>query len=279
MAVWFVTGASSGIGRAVVERLLARGDRVAATSRCAEKLTELVRKHPATLWTAALDVTDAVAVREVVNRAFTELGRIDVLFSNAGHKAFGAAEEFSDEMIADQIALHLTGPIHLVRAALPHLRKQGGGRIIQTTGLEAEVGLPGGSVHHASKWGAEGFFESLAAEVAPFGVEVMMVVPGNVRTDYGAATSIAFPAPEYAETPIGRIRRYLDSHGGRLVASVQSDPAQVAAAILDAASAVPAPRRVVLGSDAYLAVHAALAARMAELEAGWTVSVSTDLPV
>ncbi|WP_205650726.1 SDR family oxidoreductase [Actinoplanes solisilvae] len=277
MAVWFVTGASSGLGRAVVEILLARGDRVAATARNKDALAGLAGRYPDRVWTDSMDVTDTNAIRAVVARAFAEFSRIDVILSNAGRRAFGSAEDLSDEMISEQIALHMTGPMQLVRAVLPYLRKQGGGRIIQTTGMDAQIGLLGGTVYHASKWGAEGFFESLIPEVAPFGIGVTMVAPGNVRTGYGEATVIADPSEAYAATPVGRVGRYLLAHGGNLVASVQGDPVKVAAAIVDSATTDPAPRRIVLGSDAYLAIHATLTARLAELEEGRSSAIATDL--
>ena len=119
MAQWFVTGASAGIGREVTQQLLAAGHRVAATARNTGRLQDLAKEYPGLLWTATLDVTDTLAVRAVAAKAFAELGRIDVVFSNAGRGAFGAAEELTDQAIAEQVAVNLTGPIELVRAVLP----------------------------------------------------------------------------------------------------------------------------------------------------------------
>ena len=127
---WFITGTSSGFGRQMTEKLLARGDRVAATARSADRLSDLKDGYGDLLWIADLDVTDTAAVREVIARAFHELGRIDVIVNNAGYGLFGAAEELSDEQIRDQIATNLVGPIQVTRAALPHLRDQVWGRII-----------------------------------------------------------------------------------------------------------------------------------------------------
>lgn len=274
MATWFVTGASEGIGRAVTEHLLAAGHQVAATARRAERLTDL--GQPGQLWTAALDVTDTDNVRAVVARAFADLDRIDVVFSNAGRAAFGAAEELDDETIADQIAVNMTGPIQLVRAVLPFLRAQGGGRIIQTSTMGAQITSPGGGMYHASKWGLEGFLESLIGEVAPFGIGVTMVEPGNVRTGFGAAMSIAPAVDAYARTPVGQVRRYIEATGGNLTGAALGDPRKVAAAIVGSADVTPAPRRLVLGSDAFQAIQAALTGRLDELEAGKTLAASTD---
>ncbi|MCY1143172.1 SDR family oxidoreductase [Actinoplanes sp. Pm04-4] len=270
MATWFITGASAGIGRAVTEQLLRAGHRVAATAGDASRLKDL----SGNLWTADLDVTDTEAVRDVVSRAFGELGRIDVVFSNAGRGAVGAAEELSDEAIAEQIAVNLTGPIQLVRAVLPHLRAQGGGRIIQTTTMGAQISSPGASLYHSSKWGIEGFLESLAPEVAPLGIGVTMVEPGSVRTGFGAALSIAEPMAAYAGTPAGQVHRYVAASGGNLTGSAPGDPVKVAAAVIASAAVDPAPRRLVLGSDAYQAVRAALDARLGELDPA--LAASTD---
>ncbi|MFK3981033.1 SDR family oxidoreductase [Micromonospora sp. NPDC050397] len=278
MATWFVTGASAGIGRAVTERLLVAGHRVAATARRTERLVDLERAYPGKVWTETLDVTDTAAVRAVAARAFTELGRIDVVLSNAGLAAIGAAEELSDEVIAEQVAVNMTGPIQLVRAVLPFLRAQGGGRIIQTTTMGAQISSPGASIYHASKWGVEGFLESIIGEVAPFGIGVTMVEPGSVRTGFGAAMSIAPASDAYAKTPVGDVRRYIEGSGGNLTGSAPGDPYRVAKAIIESAEVTPAPRRLVLGSDAYRAIRGALTGRLGELEAGRALAAATDFP-
>ncbi|MFD8032775.1 SDR family oxidoreductase [Streptomyces sp. NPDC003737] len=275
---WFITGASAGIGRAVTERLLERGDRVAATARRVEVLSDLAERFGERLWTASLDVTDTKALNSTVERAFADLGRIDVIFSNAGRGAFGAAEELSEEAIDEQIALNMSAPIHLLRAALPYLRGQGGGRFIQTSTMGAQISSPGGSMYHASKWGVEGFLESVIPEVAPFGVGITMIEPGNIRTGFGAALAIAPPLEAYAHTPVGQVRQLIENSGGNLTGSAPGDPARVADAIIDTASRTPAPRRVALGSDAYAAVRQALTGRLDELDAGKSVAESTDFP-
>lgn len=276
MATWFVTGASSGIGRAVTEQVLDSGGNVAAVARRVDDLADLARLHDGRLWVAPLDVTDTAALRATVERAFAELGRIDVVFSNAGSAAFGAAEELDDVAIDQQIALNLVAPIQLTRAALPHLRAQGGGRIVQTSTMGAQITSPGGSMYHATKWGVEGFLESVAAEVAGFGVGITLVEPGNVRTEFGAAMSIAEPLDAYAETSVGQIRGVIETSDGNLTGGALGDPGRVAAAIIASTSQSPAPRRLVLGSDAHGAVRAALVDRLAEVEAGAELAVTTD---
>lgn len=134
-------------------------------------------------------MTDTAAIREVVERSFARLERIDVIISNAGYGLFGAAEELSDEQIDLMIATNLVGSIQLIRAALPHLRAQGGGRIIQISSYGGQVAFPGNSMYHATKWGIEGFVESVAREVASFGIGMTIVEPGGARTEfrYGSA--------------------------------------------------------------------------------------------
>ncbi|MCI2424270.1 SDR family oxidoreductase [Saccharopolyspora sp. K220] len=273
---WLVTGASAGIGRAVTRHLLAQGHRVAAPVRAPQRLADLADAYPDLLWTTELDLLDTGRLRKVVEEAFTAFGRIDVVLSNAGRGAFGAAEELSDEAVDEQIALNMTAPIQLLRAALPHLRGQGGGRFIQTSTMGGQISSPGGSMYHASKWGVEGFLESVIPEVAPFGIGITMIEPGNIRTGFGAALSISPALDAYAKTPVGQVRQFIEKSGGNLTGSAPGDPVKVAAAIIDTATQEPAPRRVALGSDAYDAIRSSLTGRLAELDAGHQVALSTD---
>jgi len=278
MSTWLITGATSGIGRSVTETLLERGDRVAALVRRPDALTDLGRAYPGQLWVAPVDVTDTGVLRAAVERAFADLGTIDVVFSNAGAGAFGAAEELDDSAIEQQLALNLVAPIQLIRAVLPHLRSQGGGRIIQMSTMGGQITSTGGSMYHASKWGIEGFTESVMGEVAPFGIGITLVEPGNVRTAFGAALTVAAPLEAYAGTPVGHVRQYIEGAGGNLTGDALGDPARVAEAIIATSVQSPAPQRLVLGSDAFSAIRAALASRLSQLDAGRTVSESTDFP-
>jgi NAD(P)-dependent dehydrogenase (short-subunit alcohol dehydrogenase family) len=178
---WLITGVSSGFGRELTQQLLDRGDRVVGSVRNTGKVADLLERHPETFRAEVLDVTDTAAVHEVVDRSFAELGRIDVIISNAGYGLFGAAEELTDAQVEQIIATNLTGSIQLIRSALPHLRAQGGGRIIQISTYGGQVAFPGNSLYHASKWGIEGFVESVAQEVAPFGIGMTIVEPGGAH--------------------------------------------------------------------------------------------------
>ena len=278
MTTWLITGASSGIGRAVTTKLLAEGHRVAAFARDPQAMDELATAYPELLWTARVDITDTVELRLATDRAFAELGRIDVLFSNAGSGAFGAAEELADAVIEQQIALNMVAPIQLIRSALPHLRAQGGGRIIQMSTMGGQLTTTGGSMYHASKWGIEGFTEALMGEVAAFGIAVTLIEPGNIRTPFGAALSIAPPIDAYAETPVGQVRQYIEAADGNLTANALGDPMLVADAIIAVAAQTPAPRRLALGSDAFDGIRTALVSRLSELDEAKAVSISTDFP-
>jgi NAD(P)-dependent dehydrogenase (short-subunit alcohol dehydrogenase family) len=272
---WFITGASSGFGRAMTERLLERGDRVAATARKPERLSDLAEKYGDRLWTAALDVTDTATLRAVVEKAFADLGRIDVIVSNAGYGTYGAAEEFTDEAIEAQIATNLLAPVQLTRAVLPHLRAQGGGRIVQLSSAGGQAVFPGGNLYHATKWGIEGFFESVIMEVAPFGIGITLVEPGVARTEFGHSLDVAPALDAYADTPVGQMRQYVEAPAG-VTANGPGDPDKIADAILASVDVSPAPRRLTLGSDAYQSVHAALTGRIEELEASKDLAFSTD---
>ena len=278
MGTWLITGATSGIGRAVAAALLATGDRVAAFARDPQAVGDLAASHPELLWTAQVDITDTRELRLATERAFAELGHIDVVFSNAGSGAFGAAEELDDSVIEQQIALNLVAPIQLIRSALPHLRAQGGGRIIQMSTMGGQLTTTGGSMYHASKWGIEGFTEALMGEVANFGIAVTLIEPGNVRTPFGAALSVAAPIGAYAQSPVGQVRQYIEAAGGNLTANAPGDPGLVADAIIAVAAQTPAPRRLVLGSDAFNGIRAALVSRLVELDEAKAVSASTDFP-
>jgi NAD(P)-dependent dehydrogenase (short-subunit alcohol dehydrogenase family) len=139
---WFITGVNSGFGRHMTEQLLARGDRVAGTVRKPDAMKDLKEKYGDLLWLAHLDITDTLEIRQIVNKAFANLGKIDVIVNNAGYGLFGAAEELSDEQIAHQLSTNLLGPIQLVRAVLPHLRAQGGGRIIGLSTYGGQAAFP-----------------------------------------------------------------------------------------------------------------------------------------
>jgi NAD(P)-dependent dehydrogenase (short-subunit alcohol dehydrogenase family) len=265
-----ITGASRGFGRELTEQLLARGDRVAATLRRPDQLADLAAVHGDRLWVRALDVTDTVQLREVVDGAFGELGRIDVVVSNAGYGVIGAAEELSDAQVEALIATNLIGSIQLARAVVAPMRAQGGGRILQVSSMGGQIAFPGFSLYHASKWGIEGFFEAFAAEVEPFGIRTTLIEPGMIRTSFYASAEHPPRLDAYADNP--NIAR-----GDTLLENMPGDQAKVVAAMIEVGEAEDPPRRLLLGSDAYRLVHRALADRLAAVEAQRDVAHSTDV--
>jgi NAD(P)-dependent dehydrogenase (short-subunit alcohol dehydrogenase family) len=272
---WLITGASSGFGRELAGLLLQRGDRVAATVRKPDALQDLAAKYGERLWVAILDVTDGTAVRKVINRAFAELQRIDVVVSNAGYALFGAAEEVGDEQIERQIDTNLLGSIQVARATIPNLRLQGGGRIIQISSSAGQAAYPTMGVYAATKWGIEGFFEGTIPEIAPFGIEVTLVEPGASRTNFASSSADAGQVLDvYQRTAAGDFRRMAAAAG---LGMFPGDPRKVASAIIASADQHPAPRRLTLGSDAYALVHEALTERLAALEAQKELAHSTDV--
>ncbi|MCC6633805.1 MAG: SDR family oxidoreductase [Gammaproteobacteria bacterium] len=272
---WLITGVSSGFGRVMTEQLLARGDRVVGTVLKPEAVADLRAQYPDTFIGPVLDVTDGAAVRSVVDASFAKLGRIDVIVSNAGYGLFGAAEELSDAQVEHIIATNLTGSIRLIRAALPHLRAQGGGRVIQLSSYGGQVAAPGNSLYHVTKWGIEGFCESVAQEVAPFGIGVTIVEPGGARTEfrYGSA-QVATPLPAYEGNPAHAFMKMLDPKNGL----APGDPARMAARIIESVDTKPAPLRMVLGSQALQNTIAAVRKRLEGFEAQTELAASTDFP-
>ena len=272
---WLITGVSSGFGRELTSQLLNRGDRVIGTVRDTSKIADLAGRWPDTFIPEALEMTDHPAVRRLVDRAFDQLGRLDAIVSNAGYGLFGAAEELSDDQVEHIIATNLTGCITLIRAALPHLRNQGGGRIIQISSYGGQVAFPGNSLYHATKWGIEGFCESVAAEVAPFGIGVTIVEPGGARTEfrYGSAR-VADLMPEYDNTPAHAFQRMLDPANGL----APGDPARMAARIINSVDIDPAPLRMILGAQALESTIGTLRRRIDDFERQTDLAASADFP-
>jgi len=271
---WFITGTSSGFGRALAEELLARGDRVVGTVRKLASMDDLKDRYADLLQVELLDVTDTYAINAVVGHAFKQSARIDVVVNNAGYGLSGAAEELTDHQIRHQIDTNLIGSIQVIRAAIPFLRVQGGGRVIQLASMGGQITFPNLSLYHATKWAIEGFVESVAQEVAPFGIEFTLVEPGMARTNFGTASMVAAePLAVYDATPVGDFRRA--AAAGQIPNN--GDPRKMAQAMIDSVYASPAPRRLTLGSDAYAAIRAALTDRLAELDAQRAIAVSTDV--
>ena len=269
---WLITGTSTGLGRLLTEQLLERGDRVVATLRRNGALDDLLAVHDDRLQVVNLDITDTLAMRDAVSQAFTTFERIDVVISNAGYGLFGAAEEASDEQIERQIATNLTGSIQFIRAVLPYLRKQGGGRIVQVSSEGGQITYPCFSLYHATKWGIEGFVESVAQEVAPFGIDFIIAEPGPTATHFADGLDRTLTNSAYEDTPAGEVRRALASGAF----AIKGDAEKTVSLIIEAADMLTPPLRLALGSTAYNSISNALNKRIGVLEANKEATLSAD---
>lgn len=245
--IWLVTGASSGFGRAITRAAIDAGDTVIAVARRTAALDDLVAAHPDQVEALALDVTDTERIETAVADIVARYGRIDVLVNNAGRTQVGAVEETTDRELRDLFDLHFFGPAALTRAVLPHMRAQRSGAIVMMSSVGGQLSFAGFSAYSATKFALEGFSEALAEEVAPFGIDVLVVEPGAFRTGLFGAGAAYFSAENevYAETA-GATRRMVETGDG----TQPGDPAKAAAAIRAALDAERTPLRLPLGADA-----------------------------
>ncbi len=260
--VWFVTGASSGIGRAIAAQALAAGDTVAGTFRSPEQVRAFGERAPGRALGLVADVTDAAQVKAAVESAAADAGGIDVLVNAAGYSVVGAVEELSDAEMRAQLDVNLFGVHRTVRAALPWLRAGRRSRIVNISSVAGQVGYPGLGAYDASKAAVELLSEALQAEVAPLGIRVIVVEPGNVRTEWAGRSMVMAREriAAYDETA-GASRRFFTELNGHQ----EGDPEVVAAVIRDAVEAVEPPLRLVVGADAHEWIRAKLERQQAEL--------------
>lgn len=239
--VWFVTGSSRGFGRQFVETALSRGDQVTATARNVQSLTELSATFGDAVLTLPLDVTDKAAVSAAVKQAHGHFGQLDVVVNNAGYGLFGAVEELSETDLRDQIETNLFGALWVTQSVLPILREQGHGHIIQVSTVGGVTTFPNLGGYHASKWALEGLSETLAKEVASFGIKVTIVEPGLFSTDWAGSSAVhADPLPVYAD-----LRAAIAASSKN---AIPGNPAAVGNALLKIVDAEKPPLRVFFGS-------------------------------
>jgi NAD(P)-dependent dehydrogenase (short-subunit alcohol dehydrogenase family) len=263
--VWFITGASSGFGNTLATAALDRGDVVVATARRVPVLDHPAGADPARVLALSLDVTDAEQRTAAVQQTIDRFGRIDVLVNNAGRTQVGAVEETTDQELRDLFDLHFFAPVALTVAALPHMRRRRSGVIVQMSSVGGQSVAPGFGAYCATKFALEGLSETLAEEVAPLGIRVLIVEPGAFRTGLFGPGAYHFSAelPAYAET-VGPTRRYVLEGDG----SQPGDPVRAAAAIMAAIDADDPPLRLPLGGDAVDRIVARLE-RLREEVARW----------
>ena len=270
---WVITGVSSGFGYEMVKQVLSRGDNVLGTVRKTQPVEDLIDRYPDQFHVAIVDMRDRKAVKQLGQKAEELFSTIDVIVSNAGYGLFGAAEELADEEIDDIIATNLTGSIDFIRAFLPVMRKKQHGRIIQISSYGGEVAFAGNSLYHATKWGIEGFCDSLSQEMAPFNIGVTIVEPGGARTEFRyKSAKIAKPIKAYDNTPAHAFQKMLDRKNGLAA----GDPERMAARIIESVDITPAPLRMVLGSGALKTTIEVLEKRLEDFKGQEQLAASTD---
>jgi NAD(P)-dependent dehydrogenase (short-subunit alcohol dehydrogenase family) len=248
-----------------------RGGRVAGTVRSLAHAEELQKQFPDQLWIAELDLSDLANIGNTFRAAVEHFGRIHAVVSNAAYSLMGAAEELQLDAIRHIVDTNLIGSIELARAAVAHMRPLGGGRLIQVSSGAGQAAFAGLSLYCATKWGIEGFFDSLAQEVADFGIQTTLVEPGTIRTDFGTSGILSPELDAYREGPAGMMRKMATS--GYLA---PGDPAKMARAIVETFEAEVAPPRLALGRDAFGYIHAALTARLDQIDAYKNLTTDCD---
>ena len=270
--VFLLTGGSRGLGRAIAEAVLAAGHQLVGTARDPRQLDDLVARYGDQVRAVALDVVDPAAAEAAVQTAVDAFGRLDVVVNNAGYADLAAVEDVSLDAFRAQVDTNLIGVVNVTKAALPVLREQGSGHIIQVSSVGGRMATPGLGAYQAAKWAVGGFSEVLAAEVAPLGLHVTVLEPGGMRTDW-AGSSMAIPpiSAPYAPT-VGKVAERMSD----FESAAASDPAKVAELVLKVAELDDPPVRLLVGTDAYNYGRAAWRARV-DGDADWeALSTSTD---
>ena len=267
---WLITGSSRGLGRAVAEAALAAGHQVVATARRADDVRDLVDRYPDRARAVTLDVTDRGQAADAVAATVAAFGRLDVLLNNAGYANVNSVEDFTEEDFRAQIETNLWGVITMTRAALPVLREQGAGHILQMSSTGGRDTAPGLGPYQTAKWGVEGFSGVLAKEVAPLGIAVTLIEPGGVRTDWAGASMTVHELRDAYRPTVGLMAEYAAS------GTPLGDPAKAAAAILAITEVDDPPLRLLLGSDAFAVARVADEAKIASDERWKELTFSTD---
>jgi len=273
--VWLITGSGNGLGRDIAEAALAAGDSVVAGARRLEELNSLVEQYAERVTPVKLDVREEDEAKAAVQTAVNTYGRLDVLVNNAGYGYFAPFEQMTSEQFRDVVETCLFGVVYTTHAALPVMRSQKGGYIFQVSSVGGRLAMPGNSPYHAAKWAVGGFSDSLASEVAPFGVKVCTLEPGGIRTNWAQRAGEKSPEvlPEY-EASVGAIYKLLASLRGRS----EGDPKKIADVIVKLANMRDVPKRLILGKDAETRVKNVESARAEEAAKYRELTLSTVFP-
>ncbi len=274
--VWLVTGSGRGLGRSIAEAALAAGDRVVAGARRIEQLNTLVEQYGERIHPVQLDVRDEAAANAAVQAAVDTYGRLDVLVNNAGYGYFAPFEQTTPAEFRDIVETCLFGVVYTTRASVPLMRKQRSGHIFQVSSIGGRMTIPGNSPYHAAKFAVGGFSDSLADEVAQFGVKVCTLEPGGIRTDFGHTASEKSPdlLPEY-KASVGALYEQLNA---LRASGHEGDPEKIAAVIVHLANTNDVPKRLILGSKAETYVRRAETARSEEAARYRNLTLSTTFP-
>ena len=271
--VFFLTGSSRGLGRQIAEAALAAGHYLVATARDPASLADLADRYGGRVLPVALDVTDPRAAEAAVAAGTAAFGRIDVVVNNAGYANLAAVEDISLDDFRAQVDANLFGVVNVTKAALPVLRGNGGGHIIQVSSVGGRLATPGLSAYQAAKWAVGGFSEVLAREAGPLGIKVTVLEPGGMRTDWAGSSMRVPPISEPYQPTVGAVAAMHAEHGSD---DALGDPGKVAQVVLAVAAMADPPLRLILGSEAYAYATAAARAR-AESDTAWhDLTVSTD---
>lgn len=273
MRTWLITGVSSGFGRALAQQILGRGEAVIGTLRRADQAAAFEALAPGRASACIADLTDRANLGVAIGAAIDKAGRIDVVVNNAGYGLAGAGEEVSDAEMRQQMETNFFGLVTVTQAALPYLRRQGSGHVVNISSLAGFMGIAGMSLYSASKFAVEGFSEGLAAEVAHLGIRVTIVEPGAFRTSWSSAAAIvrAQRSIEAYAPSAGKLKQGLAALDGHQ----PGDPHKAARAIIAAVDAANPPLHLPLGADAVRALRRQLAQRAAELDRWEALSVDT----
>ncbi|NEQ53194.1 MAG: SDR family NAD(P)-dependent oxidoreductase [Leptolyngbya sp. SIO3F4] len=269
--VWFITGASSGFGKAMAEYAIAQGHKVVVTARRKERLDELAQTVPDKVKAISMDVTDRKQIKQGVQQAIDTFGKIDVLINNAGYGIVGALEETPDVEFRKQMETNFFGAIAVTQEVLPHLREQGKGAIVNMSSMGGNMSFGGFSAYSASKFALEGASEALAQEVAPFGIKTMIVEPGAFRTEFAGQALKHMPKIDAYDDIVGGTREFAKGMDG----TQEGDPMKAAKAIDKALRSEDTPLRLQLGPDAVEAIKAHAEHLLNELDTWKDVALDT----
>jgi short-subunit dehydrogenase len=270
---WFITGASSGFGKELASLALSTGDQVIATFRKEEQRNAFLNENPKNAYAYILDVSNVDQITSVADEVTSRFERIDVVVNSAGYGFVGVIEETSIQDAYDVMNINFYGTLAVTKAFLPLLRKQESGHIIQISSSAGFVGVPSVGIYAASKFAVEGFTESLAAEMKPFGVSVTIVEPGAFRTEFMKGIgSAAYPVTEYTASVANMKNLFESSHGNQ-----DGDPAKGAAAIISIVNSINPPLRLVLGQDSFDIIQKKLVQVKEELDQWSHLSLSTKV--